>query len=76
MGKLNLVCLGYYEMWRDKACICFKNSGTIIEFQVWCSNETNIFLLNFDYTYSEIYTWEKKPTKKETLRLILQINIA
>ena len=23
-----------YEMWRGKACICFKNYGTIIEFQV------------------------------------------
>ena len=76
MSKLNLVCLGYYVMWRDKACICFKNHGATIEFHVWCSNKTNTFLLRFDYTYSEIYNWKKKPLKRDTLRLIFQINIA
>ena len=62
--QLNLVCLGYYVMWRDRACICFKNHGTIIEFQVWCSNKTNIFPLSFDYTHSETYNWEKSQLKK------------
>ena len=64
MSKLNLVCLGYYVMWRDKACICFKNHGATIEFQVWCSNKTNTILLRFDYTYSEIYNWKKKAVEK------------
>ena len=36
------------------ANLVFNNHGTIIRFQVWCSNKTNIFLRSINYT-SETY---------------------
>ena len=47
----------------DKACICFNNHGTIIEFKVWYLNKTNIFLLELIIHILK-YTTEKKADEK------------